>query len=153
MNTKNAYQKYDGSLEQLAYDIGNAQYCTTAKVIGKVANKLSQKSLNSNSVKLTEIVNDFYEAKFAMDGAWRICKNKMEGECSKHPLNIVRYAGSIDELAQYIVDLDKYDFKRFTNLLGKDLLRQSNADFENNKIRLAAYLRLASSCLLRSSNL
>jgi hypothetical protein len=146
---------YSRNLEDLAHSVGNAQYNITAECIGKVANNISKKALNTHSIKPEDIANHLYKAKSSMDSAWEICKDKMEGECAKHPTQIVGYAGTIDTLARYLTKLPDYKFKKFINYLGQDILRQADADFNRNRRRkkLASHLYKVSNSLLEAGNL
>jgi hypothetical protein len=80
MKHKNYIEKYDGSLEALAEDIGNLRYDTLAdllKLLSTKINKDSQSDLSRNRVKLAACLKEcsleLNEASIAIDKAWEIC--------------------------------------------------------------------------------
>jgi len=77
---------YNGSLEKLAEAIGNMTYDTTSVFIEKLADDLirqgdadlarGRKKLAS---ELYSAAQELYEARDAMDKAWKICEPYMRG--------------------------------------------------------------------------
>ncbi|MGV8172497.1 MAG: hypothetical protein ACP5OA_07445 [Candidatus Woesearchaeota archaeon] len=141
----------NGNLELLADDIGNAQYDITASYIGKVADKLSEKASATKSENLQAAINKLYEAKSLIDSAWNICKNKMDGECAKHPRTITSYTYTIDELTEHMINDPKGELKIFISRLGYSLLTQADADLGRNRHKLASCLYRASSSLFKAN--
>jgi hypothetical protein len=80
MKHKNYIEKYDGSLEVLAEDIGNLRYDALADLLKLLSNKInkdSQSDLSRNRVKLAACLKEcsleLNEASIAIDKAWEIC--------------------------------------------------------------------------------
>jgi hypothetical protein len=142
---------YSGTLEALADEIGNAQYDITALHIGKIADKVKEKAVTENSKELQEAFIRLNDAKSLMDSAWKICRNKMDGECSKHQRIIRNYSYNIDELIEQVVDNPKDELTIFIGHLGYNLMNQADADSGINKHRLASCLYRASSSLFKAN--
>ncbi len=143
-------KNYVGTIDELAFAIGNTHYDITSIILNKIADNITKRAYETNSSKLVDISNCIYEAKHHIDNAWQdICKKRMTGECSKHPREVLGYKGTIDELAQDITNTSEEDLVKFLDKLGNDLLRQSNADRERGRKKLSTELYNAANCLYK----
>ena len=80
MKHKTYIEKYDGSLEELAEDIGNLRYDALTdllKLLSAKLNKDSESDLFRNRVKLAACLKEcsveLNQASIAIDKAWEIC--------------------------------------------------------------------------------
>ena len=74
-------QKYHGSSEELAEDIGNLRYDALADLLKLLLDKINQDSesdLSKNRVKLAACLKqcslELNQASIAIDNAWEICE-------------------------------------------------------------------------------
>jgi hypothetical protein len=77
-------EKYDGTLDDLAKDLGKMDYGSVAKFLEYLANDLQaqaeydkSKGRPQLSGTMYDIVDKLLEAKKKMDKAWRICEPYM----------------------------------------------------------------------------
>ncbi|BAY84099.1 hypothetical protein NIES267_35950 [Calothrix parasitica NIES-267] len=89
MKHKIYLEKYDGSLEELAEDIGNLRYDALAeflKLLSDKINKDSESDLSRNRVKLAACLKEcsleLNQASIAIDKAWEICEPYCQEESS-----------------------------------------------------------------------
>ena len=77
---------FNGSLDQLAKNVGIMQYNYTSSFIESLANDIAKQAdadlmrgRGDLSSRLYETANELYQAKEKMDLAWKICKPYMKG--------------------------------------------------------------------------
>ena len=87
MKHKTYIEKYNGSLEALAEDIGNLRYDALAEFLKLLSDKIDRdgkSDLSRNRVKLAACLKEcsleLNQASITIDKAWEICEPYCQGE-------------------------------------------------------------------------
>ncbi|MCL5018301.1 MAG: hypothetical protein M1416_00845 [Candidatus Pacearchaeota archaeon] len=85
MNHPDKIEGYNGTLEDLAKEVGNMSYDKTAEFIGKMASNIAKQAdedFKKGKIKLAlqlyKTANNLYSAKKEIDLAWKICEPYMK---------------------------------------------------------------------------
>jgi hypothetical protein len=138
---------YDGTIDELVFNIGNLQYDNTSLILKKIATNIKKKAYDTNSLKLKEISYCIFEAAEHLDDIWKYCKDRTD--CSKHPSQIQDFYGTIDGLAIDISSGSDKDLVVLSDKLGDDFLKQADADWKRGNKKVATGLYSAANCLYK----
>jgi len=130
-------------MEELAQEIGNLRYDVLADFLGDLAKNIDE----------MEVVSNLTHARDLIDYAWeKICQkydNSMHPTMlmdDDNPISVYGIAGILAHGFSYLWVAD------FLEDLANDIKKQSNADFERKRPKLAGLLSKTAAELYRASN-
>ena len=155
---------FEGTLDELARNIGNMTYDKTAEFIESLADDLRRQGdtyTKRGEAQLAYPVENsaalLYQAKEEIENAWKICKPYMEEQIrkkrkTKHLDYIEEYEGTLEDLAKDIGNITEGITAIFIGYLADDLRRQGDADTKRGYVQLVARLYDAAEILYKAKD-